>query len=502
MIRFLACLLLLASCTGTQKLSGDDGKISVNLILINDVYEIAPLAGGKEGGMARLATLKKQYLNKNPNTYLIMAGDFLSPSVYHTLRHEGQPIRGRQMIEAMNVAGVNLACFGNHEFDINENELQQRIDESDFQWVASNVFHRVGDSVRAFRKSDGTILPPFHIMTVKDADGTTARIGFLGICLPFNKADYVYYTDALLTSKDLYQQLHDSVDMIVAITHQLMEDDIRLAKELPELAVILGGHEHDQRFEKIGNVYIAKSMANAKSSFVITLNFDTRTQKLNVNPQLHILDEKVPPDSVTNKAVKKWTSIADSSFAPLGFHPDSIVLYEGPALDGRELLIRKQPTNLSQLVAASMQYVCPNADLTGFNAGSIRVDDVLHPPLTEYDILRTLPFGGGIREVDMKGTLLLKVLEQGLKNVGTGGFIVWNDRVEQQNNVWFIRKKPLDTSAIYRVALSDFLITGKEVNLEFLHPSNPDMIKVYDAPATNNPAFDIRKALIAYLKSK
>src|SRR5690606_10080632 len=99
MIRFLACLLLLASCTGTQKLSGDDGKISVNLILINDVYEIAPLAGGKEGGMARLATLKKQYLNKNPNTYLIMAGDFLSPSVYHTLRHEGQPIRGKQMIE-------------------------------------------------------------------------------------------------------------------------------------------------------------------------------------------------------------------------------------------------------------------------------------------------------------------------------------------------------------------------------------------------------------------
>ena len=61
-----------------------------------------------------------------------MAGDFLSPSVFNTLQYNGERVRGRQMVEAMNAAGTNIAVFGNHEFDITEGELQQRINESEF----------------------------------------------------------------------------------------------------------------------------------------------------------------------------------------------------------------------------------------------------------------------------------------------------------------------------------------------------------------------------------
>ena len=49
-----------------------------------------------------------------------------------------------------------------------------------------------------------------------------------------------------------YDRLKDSADAIVAITHQSMEDDIQLAKDLPGLAAILGGHEHDQRYAQVG----------------------------------------------------------------------------------------------------------------------------------------------------------------------------------------------------------------------------------------------------------
>ena len=42
----------------------------------------------------------------------------------------------------MTVAGTNLAVFGNHEFDITEKELQDRINESQFDWVSSNTFHK------------------------------------------------------------------------------------------------------------------------------------------------------------------------------------------------------------------------------------------------------------------------------------------------------------------------------------------------------------------------
>ena len=79
----IIALLLFASCnTAKQTVTGENGKIDITIVQINDVYEIAPLDGGKVGGMARVATVKKEYQTKNPNTILVIAGDFLSPSVF------------------------------------------------------------------------------------------------------------------------------------------------------------------------------------------------------------------------------------------------------------------------------------------------------------------------------------------------------------------------------------------------------------------------------------
>ena len=146
------------ACSVTRN-GQDDGRIELVLVQVNDVYEIAPLSGNV-GGMARVASLKKQYLQNNPNTMLIMAGDFLSPSVYNGLSYEGKAIRGRQMVEAMNVAGMDLAVFGNHEFDIKEQELQSRLNESTFNWVSTNTFHNTTDGGGPFNKiANGQVQP-------------------------------------------------------------------------------------------------------------------------------------------------------------------------------------------------------------------------------------------------------------------------------------------------------------------------------------------------------
>ena len=131
---------LVSSCSSTKPGGqADDHLIDINLVQVNDVYEIAPLNNGKEGGMARVATIKKKYLRTNPNTLLLMAGDFLSPSVYNSLKYEGKSIRGRQMVDAMNAAGFDLAIFGNHEFDYGQDVLAERIREAKFPMLSANV---------------------------------------------------------------------------------------------------------------------------------------------------------------------------------------------------------------------------------------------------------------------------------------------------------------------------------------------------------------------------
>ncbi len=206
----LLLLVSLNSCKTVRKTTvstKDDGKLEVVFVQVNDVYEIAPLEGGKSGGMAKVASVTKQYDKVNKNTLLVIAGDFVSPSVFNSLQYKGKRIRGKQMIEAMNAAGMDLAVFGNHEFGINESELQERINESDFQWIASNAFHAQQGKTLPFEKVKNGVSSSFPrslIMNFTDADGTTARIGFMGLTLPFNKTPYVSYTDPLQSAKELY----------------------------------------------------------------------------------------------------------------------------------------------------------------------------------------------------------------------------------------------------------------------------------------------------------
>ncbi|MGV3527870.1 MAG: bifunctional metallophosphatase/5'-nucleotidase [Flavisolibacter sp.] len=503
-VYFLSITFLMASCSVFKPAATrDDGKIDVSFVQINDVYEIAPLSGGKEGGVARVATLKKQVKEKNPNTYLVIAGDFLSPSVFNSMKYEGETIKGRQMVESLNAAGLDFAMFGNHEFDLKKDELQERLDQAKFQWISSNAFNnRLGMNTPFISRQTGPV-PESYIIDVKDADGTTARVGLIAVLLPFNQAGYVHYDDPLQKAKAMYNNLKDSVDAVVALTHQTLEEDETLAREVPGLAAIIGGHEHDQHFEKIGNVYITKALANAKSAFVINLHIDKKQNSFATEkPELVMLDEHIPLDSATTMVVNKWTAIAEQNYSSLGFDAHEVLVENGEPLEGRETEVRRTHTNLTDIIVAAMMQAAPQAEVAILNGGSIRVDDKLTPPITQYDILRTLPFGGAVKEADIRGKTLTRILDAGLSNRGTGGFLHTNKAVTQQNGTWLINGHPIDPQKAYRVALAEFLLTGHEANLDFLNPENPDVVTVYDTDKTSAALADIRRAVVDYLKSK
>lgn len=499
---FSAGISLLLGCSNTkQSKTSDDQKIDISLIQINDVYEIAPLNAGKEGGLARVGTLKKQYLQKNPNTLLLIAGDFLSPSVYNSLKYNGQNIRGAQMVDALNAAGLDIAVFGNHEFDIKENELQSRINESKFQWISANAFQNTKSGIKPFAKITGldtSWIPKYIIREFTDKDGTKAKVGFIGVVLPFNKAPYVKYeTPANDIVKAIYNQIKDSCDAVVAITHQTMEEDLALAKQLPQLAAILGGHEHDQRFEQSGPVYVAKAMANAKSAYVTELHINKQSKKVTATPVLEVINEKIALDQSVTEVVEKWINIANDNFSKLGFDANKVVIEKGEDLDGRESAIRSSYTNLGVLVVESAKAAWPEAQAAIVNSGSIRVDDVLSMPITQYDIIRTMPYGGSVKLIDIKGDLLIKILNQGVANKGEGGFLQLSKSISRPDNIWLIDKKEIQNDSFYKIAITDFLLTGGEANLGYLLPTNPAISKVTEP--TTPAQSDIRKAFIEFV---
>ncbi|RYY65725.1 MAG: bifunctional metallophosphatase/5'-nucleotidase, partial [Chitinophagaceae bacterium] len=175
----------------------------------------------------------------------------------------------------------------------------------------------------------------------------------------------------------------------------------------------------------------------------------------------------------------------------------------GEPLDAREASVRSSKTNFTRMLVAAMEKAAPASQVSIVNSGSIRLDDILQPPVTQYDIIRALPFGGSIMEVDMKGSVLKQILDAGVKNLGTGGFLQYSEKLQMDAGTkqWTLNNQPIADDQLLRVALTDFLMTGGEANMAFLTSKNPGITKVYPVITDmNDPRFDIRSAIIKYVQ--
>jgi len=482
----------------------ENSTINFSFLQLNDVYEIAPLEGGKVGGMARVEKLHQDLLAENPNTFLLMAGDFLNPSLLGTLKYKGERIRGKQMIEVMNAMKFDLVAFGNHEFDLKEQELQQRLNESTFQWIATNPVHKLKDgTTQPFAVVQDSVrheLPKTVQFEVKNEHGDAIKIGFFSAILNANPVEYVDYGDFYELAKYAFTNLKRKNDIVFGLTHLTIEQDKLISKMLPEVPLIMGGHEHTNMSILVGNAKITKADANAKTVYVHRISFNTKTKKTIINSELVSITKETGADKKIEKIVQKWNVLLDEKIKEILPNPDKVIYTALEPLEGRDMPIRSEQTNLGLLITKAMAFSFNNeVDCALVNGGSIRIDDQLQGDLTGIDIFRVLPFGGGILKVDLKGDLLIKVLNYGRLKAGKGAYLQrYNATYDSISKTWLVNNKAIIDSKIYTVAFSDYLLKGFDI--PFLTQENKAIIKVYKNEQTAM-ASDIRKAIISYLEN-
>lgn len=488
--------LLIISC------SQDDGKISFTVLQINDVYEIAPIQNGQYGGMARVETVHQELLAKDQNTMLVIAGDFLNPSLVGTMKYEGKKVSGRQMIDVMNAMNLDLAAFGNHEFDVKEKELEERLDESNFPWISANVFHVTEKDTIAFTQSlNGTEqkVVGSYIREISDEDGTNIKVGFISTCINSNPKDFVYYTEAKQAIVDEYNKIKEEVDVVLGLTHVSIAEDKEIAALLPDIPLIMGGHEHTHISEKVGNVSIKKADANAKSAYIHTINFDKNKKETSVESLLKYIDTTVAFNPKVEAVVKKWQDIMDTEISKVVDDPYCVIYNSEVPLIGKDTPIRSVQTNLGEIVATSMSYSYDGkVDCAFINGGAIRIDDDLIGDINSVDIFRVLPYGGKVMNVTMTGKLLKQVLEFGENAAGSGAYLQRFD-AKKDGEVWKVQGKTILETKNYKVAMIDYLLLG--LDIPFLTPETKGIVSVY-VPKEDELPFDVRKATIDYLKKE
>jgi 2',3'-cyclic-nucleotide 2'-phosphodiesterase (5'-nucleotidase family) len=501
---FSVLSVVISSCKTTKPASSviaEQETVTFKIVQLNDVYEIAPLSGGQYGGMARVAHVRDSVAKVNPNTYLVMAGDFLNPSLLGTIKVDGERINGKHMIEVMNAMNFDLVTFGNHEFDIGEAALQKRLNESNFQWTSANVKHKTENGSRPFafqRNSQTETVNNSHIIAVDDGNGGELKVGFFSVTLPSNPADFVDYGDVFSEAEKAYYSLEKNVDIVIGLTHLKIEQDIALTKRLPKLQLIMGGHEHYSMLVPSDNAIIAKADANAKTVYIHTFEYNKVNKNLKIDSHLFPIDEKIASEPKVAEIVDRWNVVLEKKINEVVSNPNEIIYKATTPLDGTDSANRGIQTNLGDIITAAMaDSFNEPVDGAFVNGGSFRVDDMLTGNITSIDIFRVLPFGGNLLKVEMKGNLLVEILNFGKSNGGTGAYLQRHNIEESSKAGWLIGGNPIDTNEVYTIVTSDFLMKGYDI--PFLTRDNNGVLSVYE-PRASEAASDVRKAVILYLK--
>ena len=374
------------------------GEQRITLLHVNDVYQIGPVDKGRNGGLARVATIRDQVRASSPDTLLLLGGDTLSPSV------ASNTFKGEQMIAAWNALGLDLAVPGNHEFDFGPEVFRQRIAESKFPWLADNMSDRA--TGRPFDGTRRTLIRQF---------GRT-KVGFLGVVTAdtpktSKPGPGVRFVDPVAAAKRAAARLRaQGATIVVALTHLAMAEDLRLARS-GAVDVILGGHDHALMQSLAGHTPIFKAGSDARLVARIDLVVDDRTHRLkNIDWWLLPVTADVPEQPAVAKVVA-------------GYESQLAVLLDKPvgettvALDARQETSRSRETNLGDWLA-DIYRTRTGADAALVNGGSIRSNTTYGPgQLSKRDILSILPFENPIVKLEVPGKVLRQALEHGLAEI-------------------------------------------------------------------------------------
>ncbi|TNF33249.1 MAG: thiosulfohydrolase SoxB, partial [Gammaproteobacteria bacterium] len=210
-------------------------------------FEEAARKYGKVGGFAHLSTLVKRVRAErgDQNCLLLDGGDTWqgSGTAYWT--------RGMDMVEACNRLGVDVMT-GHWEFTYLDKEVLSNIEAFKGEFVAQNVKVReeaLFEGAKAYDEDTGHAFKPY---TIKSVGG--ARVAVIGQAFPYTPIanPQRFIPDWTFGIKDeALQELVDQIkenekpDLIVLISHNGMDVDLKMASQVSGINVIFGGHTHD-----------------------------------------------------------------------------------------------------------------------------------------------------------------------------------------------------------------------------------------------------------------
>eukprot|EP00092_Neocalanus_flemingeri_P075469 GFUD01093483.1.p1 GENE.GFUD01093483.1~~GFUD01093483.1.p1 ORF type:complete len:581 (+),score=153.54 GFUD01093483.1:319-2061(+) len=188
-------------------------------------------AGKCFGGLSRLSQAVKDIKHQEDNVVWLNAGDFFQGTMWYT------QFKWRVVALFNNLLDFDAMTLGNHEFDDKIEGLVPFLANQTCPVVVSNFNTSLVPSMQG-------LYAPSTVLSV----GGRA-VGIVGYLTPETKhisnPEQLIITDEIEALKVEVEKLqNDGVEIIIALGHSGYEKDMEIAKAVPGVDVIVGGHSH------------------------------------------------------------------------------------------------------------------------------------------------------------------------------------------------------------------------------------------------------------------
>ncbi len=237
-------------------------------------FDLAARRYGKVGGFAHLATLVKRMKASRPGALLLDGGDTWQGSATALWT------RGQDMVDAAKLLGVDVMT-GHWEFTLGMERVKEII-AKDF---AGNV-EFIAQNVRTTDFED-PVFPPY---TIRPINGVPVAI--IGQAFPYTPianpryfvADWSFGIQEENMQKMVNEVRAKGAKLVVLLSHNGMDVDLKMASRVTGIDAILGGHTHDGMpvpsivSNPGGKTIVTNAGSNGK--FLGVIDFDVKDGRL------------------------------------------------------------------------------------------------------------------------------------------------------------------------------------------------------------------------------
>ena len=452
----------------------------IRIIQITDVYTLKNFPHVK----TLISEKKAEVESLGGKTISILTGDFLAPYLLSSFD------KGSGMVDILNKTPIDYVIWGNHEHDLEHEEVMKREEEYNGIWINSNM-----KSHESFEGSKCQV--DRAVIEVSSPDGSNNRkLGMLGV---LSSSESLYkpgafggatIDDPWECMKEYNEKLknEDGCDMVLPLCHLYEIQDERTCNEF-DFPVIMSGHDHHRVDRMVNGTRLLKPGMDAHYAIVMDLIWNSK--RSDGTPEINV--ETIPvvdfaPDTKLVKDVERAYSVLD----PLLKTDLTLIPQKYSPLSSRG--VREQRSTMATYLCSQIKVALnlgqtrsmrDNCDCVMIKGGNIRGE-------RDYDQFNFTLEGLRTEMQEEEGVHIFLVpgyaLEGCMKETWYGpnpGWMQYDDSidVDTDGKITAIGGFPLNRKTIYRVgSFQDLHIDyGEQPTLAKYFEENPKGLPDHDA---------------------